>query len=199
MKNNPSSKASIKQSLASFKEHGWNDVRLVEGYTSKDVVPNYCILPNGRLEHILEFDPQFFSTKLAILQNHIRFWELTANSDTPQIYAEHDAICIRDYEPLPEFEDVLALHHDETAYSRPVCTEYTYDTKYKGAKLMIGATCYALTPQGARKLLDEEFVDQGDMMINSYVVNIDTLNPPIVSTIETTHSLGDHYVRQSLS
>jgi len=174
----------------SFKEYQWT-VRLVEGYTKEDVDPTYLILPNGRLYHILENDPQFFRTKLAILQNHIRFWEMTAASNEPQIYAEHDAVCYN-YAPDMIFEDILVLHENEFDDRAPT---YEYPTKYEGATLINGATCYALTPKGARKLLAEveEGVDQGDMMINSYVVNIQRLNNPVVKTEATTHSLGSGY------
>jgi len=176
---------------ASFESYGWCVVD-IEGYTSKDVDPSYTIIPNGRLFHILGQDPTFFPTKLAILQNHIRFWEMVARSNSPQIYAEHDALCVGPFIDQ-QFEDVLVLHGNDVDNRSQV---YEYPTKFEGAELINGATCYMLSPAGARKLLKEvdEGVDQGDMMINTFVVDIKRHNPPIVKTSIVSHSLGSGYV-----
>lgn len=196
------------RSKNSFEKHGWN-VKLVEGHTPSTVEFNHMLLPEGRTQFIINNNPERTLVKLSILSNHLRFWEMVSKGTEPMIYAEHETICVENKFDLPEFEDVLALHIDnknnqyqsmhvnlnedyfhyylkEGIHDLPpdYPYEYTYPTKYEGAKIMVGASCYALTPQGATKLLtevEEHGAEQGDMLINTKAVNIKYKTPALVS------------------
>ncbi len=199
------------EALTSFVDRGWA-VELVEGYTpSTTSCSDVSIIPNSCLhQKITNRDKNRF-TKLAILSNHLRFWRTVVDTNLPAIYAEHDVICTQDRRTLPDFDDVLLLNLDkynmdnhllEWVYCIPTefrMREYPrgvhdlpedwpwlynlHETVYKGSKLVPGAGCYAITPQGAKKILDaidEYGAEQGDLNLNTLNVDIKFLSPSIV-------------------
>lgn len=212
----------------SFVDCGWS-VERVKGYTRFDTNSNdLCIIPHGRLHTVMDiYDREIFLTKIAILQNHIRFWRKISSGNNIGIYAEHDVVCQEKYNTLPSFKDVLILNLDNLNldshlkyYAMSLLEDYKLPTVsegvhplpedwpwvnceheyiYKGSKMIPTASCYAITPQGASKILeaiDLNGADQGDFNINSYVLDLNYISPPVVkySGRSTTTSLhGDNY------
>ena len=207
-----------------FTQHGW-DVELVEGRDAEwlkrnDEIKYDFYLPFGRLHDMMITAKPWFETKLAVLTNHIAFWERVVEANETLIYAEHDAVCDHDYFNLPDFNDVLCLHLDHNTYETlkghlyppafPNFDKFKMEKREPGvydlpddwiwcyesdngrncywkAKCIPTAQCYALTPAGATKLLraiEENGIEQGDVNINSYNVNIQYYTPAIVHTNE---------------
>jgi hypothetical protein len=200
------------RAFRSFLDNCW-DVQLVEGYTHQNIPDphTHWYMIGGRLHELLRSRSPNFSTKLAIVSNHIRFWQSVVESNQTAIYAEHDVVCNQPYFDLPEFEDILLLNLDKTnmdnhllewVYCIPTdfkMKEYSegvhnlpddwpwiynlHDTIYKNAKLVPGAGCYAITPAGAKKLLNAINVhglEQGDLNMNSFNVDIKFNIPALV-------------------
>jgi len=198
----------------SFLQHNWPVIK-VEGYTPKNVMdttaPFIQPLHKGRLyQKYAKEDREGLLVKLAVLANHMRFWQMVSEGDIPQIYAEHDVICVTDYHDLPDFEDVLVLNFDtelgvnhlfpqkidqvdypllsdpDTWGAHPLHPNwpwmYSLENRYKGADLIPSAGCYALTPAGGRKLIDATYegAEQGDLTINSFNVDIKVMYPKTV-------------------
>jgi len=159
-------------------------------------------------------------TKKSCATNHLRFWQETVKSGKTMVFLEHDSICIGDFPEDIEFEDILVLNmqyvfDDPSPLARfwrhtpknkepgiynfepsyPV--RYTYKNEWNGADLIPGTAAYAITPQGAQKMLDgvkKHGLDQSDYMINSKLVNIQYLFPSIVKfndvNLKTSHGDG---------
>jgi len=182
VKHHKESKVLVEEAFNSFDNNGW-DVELIEGYTPENTpnITDHWFMIGGRLHELLQQRSPNFSTKMAIVSNHIRFWRSVVESNQTTIYAEHDVICTQPIFDLPQFDDVLLLNLDksnmdnhllEWVYCIPTefqMKEYSdgvhslpddwpwiynlHDTIYNGSKLVPGAGCYAITPAGAKKLL----------------------------------------------
>lgn len=141
-------------------------------------------------------------TKKSCATNHLRFWQEVVKQNKTMAFLEHDSICIGDWTD-PEFEDCLILNmqyalDDPSPLARfwrhtpknrepgvyslepsyPV--RYTYKNHYGGSNLIPGTAAYAMTPQGAQKMLDgvkKYGLDQSDYMINSKLVNLQYVFP----------------------
>ena len=159
-------------------------------------------------------------TKKSCATNHLRFWQEIVKSGKTMVFLEHDSICIGDWPEDVEFEDVLVLNmqyvfDDPSPLARfwrhtPKNKEpgvynfepsypirYTYKNEWHGAHLIPGTAAYAITPQGAQKMLDgvkKHGLDQSDYMINSKLVNIQYLFPSVVKfndvNLKTSHGDG---------
>ena len=166
-------------------------------------------------------------TKKSCATNHLRFWQEVVKRNKTMAFLEHDSICVGDWID-PEFEDCLILnmqyaleeptslakfrrhtpknkapgvHSLEPSY--PV--RYTYKNYYEGSNLIPGTAAYAMTPQGAQKMLDgvkKHGLDQSDYMINSKLVNLEYLFPSVVKfndvNLKTSHGDGNRLPQEIL-
>lgn len=158
-------------------------------------------------------------TKKSCAMNNIRHWQEIVKTGKTMVFLEHDSICYGDWED-PEFEDVLILNmqhvfDDPSPLARfwrytPKKKEkgvhpmepthpirYKYENAYHRSLLIPGTAAYAMTPQGAQKMLDgvkKYGIDQSDYMINSKLVNLEYLFPSIVKfnteNLATSHGDG---------
>lgn len=158
-------------------------------------------------------------TKKSCATNHLRFWQEVVKRNRTMAFLEHDSICIGNWVD-PEFKDCLILNmqyalDDPSPLARfwrhtpknkepgvyplepsyPV--RYTYKNYYSGSNLIPGTAAYAMTPQGAQKMLDgvkKYGLDQSDYMINSKLVNLEYVFPSPVKfndvNLKTSHGDG---------
>lgn len=141
-------------------------------------------------------------TKRACAMNHVRFWETVILEDEPMVFLEHDAIAI---DPPQEwkFEHVLILNAEhafdfgalkgkfgnwklpkvkevsELPYDYPLWCKVK-GSPYFGAKMIPGTAAYAITPEGARLMLDAVDrlgLEQSDYMINEQNVTLEYITP----------------------
>ena len=216
----PQNKESVEQAtqaLKSFQDNGW-DVDLLEVITPETLETNGRVtnlLKGGRLTHFK--DPKL-SIKKSCVNNHIVFWEKVYASNETMAFIEHDALAVRPPEDWT-FDDVLILNmqyafnfgalqgkrfnkryplksdtgvHEHTDKYPLKCK--VPKSPYKGSKMMPGTAAYAITPQGARKMLDvvyNEGIDQSDYIMNSKIVKMEYVVPSPVKfntkNLRTSH------------
>lgn len=205
-------------SLKSFISHGW-DVELHAGVTPKTVSQsehyNKPLVPNGRLDGFKKQDKAIFDTKMSCFTNHINFWEEVAAGKKRMCFFEHDSICVSP-PPKIKFSEYLLLNCDhvfkapsplalsqflgyefpEGAGRFPISypLKYYKDNVFKFSDMAPGTAAYALTPKGARRLLDAletHGLDQSDFFINSMNVDMDYISPAPVKfnskNLKTSH------------
>ena len=201
------------QALDSFLAHGW-DAQLYEGLTPETNTGYLPVMKSGRLN---KFTGRKFETKRACVMNHIHFWDDVVQSGEPQAFIEHDAIAVG---PPPTMEwfhvNVLNMDHafnfgalkgkfggwklvspiQDLVYLPP---DYPLTCKvegspYFGKEMIPGTAAYAITPNGARKLLDAAHklgLEQSDYIINTKNVAIQYTNPSPVrfntKNLQTSH------------
>ena len=205
----PDNKESVgqaNQALQSFQDKGW-DVELVEGITPDTLESRGRVtklLEGGRLTH---FEGPRLTIKKSCVNNHILFWEKVLASNETMAFIEHDAIAL-DPPQNWVFDDVLILNM-EYAFKfgalrgrlkafRPdldglnkafgVCDNFkNYPLKckvpnspFKGSNMIPGTAAYAITPQGAKKMLEvvtTQGIDQSDYIINDMNVKLEYVIP----------------------
>ena len=201
--------------MHSFHHYGW-EVQLVDGFTPETAETDLEIMGGSRLEIFRSENEKKFLTKRACVLNHVRFWREVVASGETQAFIEHDAIAIAPPEDW-KFEDVLVLNMDFAfkfgalrgkfrGYPKPTLDKiveigdnYPLRCKiktspYKGAALVPGTAAYAITPEGAAKMLlvAEEFgLEQSDFILNDMNVTIEYVNPSPVrfnsKNLQTSH------------
>lgn len=209
-----------KQSLKSFRNFGW-DVELRAGITPENVKKtgyyDRRLVPNGRLDGFKKENINTFETKLSCFSNHLNFWKEVVDADEPMCFLEHDSICISEF-PKVRFNDYLLLNckyvfspPSALAQSKFMGFEFpdtkgvnpfpfSYPLKYykknifHGSDMAPGTASYAITPKGAKKLLDASDkygLDQSDFFINSFNVEMNYITPSLVkfndSNLQTSH------------
>ncbi len=200
------SEKQAEESLASFRKQSW-DASIVEGVTPEtldDTEFDVKVIKNGRLLSMQERGDRVYLIKKSCLTNHYRLWKKCIELNQQIAFIEHDAIAIAP--PIQAlFRDICILNI-EYAFKTPSilgtitgCANYTpppsfvptqlprdYPLQYyknnewQGYNMMPGTAAYAVTPSGAKKLLEAAYtlgVDQSDFFINSYNVNIDYITP----------------------
>ena len=185
------------------------DVELIEGITpdtlNEDDFP-YGNLPGGRLQDFADQKSRKYYIKKSVLFNNLKFAQRVIEADEPMILFEHDIIATK---PLPdfEFEDFCFLSYEhafkppsalaKTPYVAYIISgdpgindfppsyplKYYKDSKYKGAVCSPGAAAYALSPKGARKLLEgvKAGLEQNDFTLNSHNLRMQYLYPSPIS------------------
>ena len=189
------------QALASFQDNGW-DAELVEGITPETLADRGRVaelLEGGRLTH---FEEPRLSIKKSCVNNHILFWEKVLASNETMAFIEHDALAI----DAPQdwvFEDVLILNMEYVfnfgalrgkGFARKFKPEVGLSeipqnfplkcrvpkSPFKGSRMIPGTAAYAITPQGAKKMLEIVYhhgIDQSDYIINSMNVKLEYVIP----------------------
>lgn len=203
------------QSLKSFGLYsGWEPV-LKKGITPKTLKDHPPIKEGSRLHNFAKENENRFKTKLSCAMNHVHFWREVVYLDEPCAFVEHDAICIgswRDY----EFDEYLILNADhvfkppnklgiqkfanykwpKTNVPRNLPDDYPLvyyrENDWNGSKMVPGTGAYAITPKGAKKMLDivEKGIDQSDFMLNTFNVNIQYMTLFKFNTVNLSTSYG---------
>ena len=190
----------------SFKNHsGWQP-ELYKGVTVR-TLPNFekryhlKIKEKSRAMNFYNEKHPMYSSKKSCSLNHYRLFKKCVSLKKPIAVIEHDSHCIGNWEDL-EFEDILVLNAESAIKQRALkyiwkhkntipkgLTDikiegltYRHDPEINGAYLIPGTAAYAVTPQGAKKMIDVyENIgwDQSDFIINTAYVRIQVLSPEL--------------------
>lgn len=189
------------EALRSFKTYGWKIERHA-GITPKTLGDHPPIIENSRLWQFKKEKNTKFKTKLSCALNNYNFWHKVVETGETMAFIEHDAICVGFSEPW-EFEDYLILNAEHvfrppnklgvSAFShfsfpkrkgindlpKDYPLPYRHENKWKGYNMAPGTGAYAITPQGAQKMIDavKQSFDQSDFMINEHNVKIQYVYP----------------------
>jgi hypothetical protein len=152
--------------------------------------------PRSRIERFRAESSDVYWTKKACLTNQVRLWNKCLELNEPIVCLEHDARCVREWDS-PEFDEFLILNpvsgfnqpcfdhvkkydFKEGVHSYRSNLTYYFDNDWIGAYIPPGLGSYAITPAGARKLIDavkQSGCEQGDMTTNSYNVRLQYAAP----------------------
>lgn len=182
------------------------DVELFAGYYYKNI-DNFKHIPDfmkkSRAEDFYkEQNTNRFLSKRSIFANGYSLWKKCIDINENIVVLEHDSICKRQWD-FPEIDDILILNI-ESAFNQKLLKEFVKKNKkkfpnvkkgihrysspfiyhrknaYHGSFIMPGAAAYAISPKGAKKLIDsaEKYGwEQNDHFINTHNVNIDYVAP----------------------
>jgi GR25 family glycosyltransferase involved in LPS biosynthesis len=158
-------------------------------------------VPGSRIEDFKRENEKKYLIKKSCFTNHVRLWHKCIELNQPIAVIEQDAHCVWKWDNR-QFEDVLILNVD-SAFRQPVFQHIRFKPEYdlgihryddysvtpliyykpsvfKGSFMMPGTAAYAITPQGAKKLLkalDKYGWEQSDFFINSHNVTIQYAMP----------------------
>jgi GR25 family glycosyltransferase involved in LPS biosynthesis len=112
--------------------------------------------------------------------SHYRLWKICIDLDEPIFIFEDDVMFERGYTPVV-WTDILMLCTGKSAHENPKYANHLYNPPEKAEALklpntsMPGAVGYAITPNGAKKLVDayKEEVLPADTAMNKFVVNLE--------------------------
>jgi GR25 family glycosyltransferase involved in LPS biosynthesis len=199
------SESQANESLESFRCHNWNASK-IQGVTPDTIDETEFtdkIIKNGRLVDFKRENLRKYMVKKSCLFNNLKFCQRVIHEDEPMVFAEHDAICIKEYTHF-EFDEFcfLALEYafrPPTTLAKPPLSTWKmpsaigvndfandYPLKYYkknhcfGHSMTPGTAAYALSPAGAKKILhavETHGLDQSDFIINSYNVRMQYLYP----------------------
>lgn len=143
-----------------------------------------------------------FLSKRSIFANGYSLWEKCIELNENIVILEHDSICIRKWD-FPDIDDILILNI-QSAFNQKLLKEFVKKNKkkfphiqkginrysspfiyhrknvYHGSFIMPGAAAYAISPKGAKKLIDsaEKYGwEQNDHFINTHNVKINYVAP----------------------
>lgn len=217
IKGHEESEKQARQAFNSFKLYDW-DVKVKAGLTKETVNHTYKIIEESRLLNFEKENKNRYYTKLACAYNHIDFWHKVIEEDEPMAFIEHDAICTMEWNNEWDFEDYLILNAEwvfrppnklalqqfrnydwpsfgvnDMPSNYPL--QYYRENVWKDSMMAPGTGAYAITPQGAKKMLEaiEMFgMDQSDFMINSFNVRMQYLLPSPIkfNTVNLSTSYG---------
>lgn len=215
-----------KKSLESFKHYeNWEPILFpgVNPYSLSLFEKVYDIKnrPNSRVKEFSFLNRKTYLTKKACFLNHMRVWEQCIELNEPVAFIEHDSFCINDWTNIP-FNDVLILNAKSSCSQSIIqknlkkCKHDPHVTLYPGINMwrlplhyrhgqqkpfpimMPGTAAYAITPRGAKKLLnyvDKTGWEQSDHFINTHVVNIQYYNPDFfvfkLPNLKTSHGFNN--------
>lgn len=199
VKGHPQSEEQANRALASCKGSGF-ECELMEG-TVPDTLSNFPDWPdaeNGRVTNFRRDNMKVYLHKKSCFSNHYTIWNKCVELNEPIAFLEHDVINIREWFFNP-FREVLVMNI-ESAFKQPVFSHvrnkplfdfgvnnytvtplrYRFDNQWKDGGLIPGTASYAVTPAGAKKLLDsleQHGWEQSDFFINTKNVNIEYVVP----------------------
>ena len=172
----------------------------------KLIYPHF-VRPGSRAESFKLQNNPAYAFKRSCWLNHMRVWQMAVDMDRPVAFIEHDSGCLADWD-YPEFEDVLILNARPAVRQRAVQNGlakhadpkdlanwpgirtgvhdwdapliYRFSDDSIEPLIMPGTAAYAVTAQGARKLLEhaQHGWEQSDHYINTGVVRIQYRDPP---------------------
>jgi len=159
---------------------------------------HYPEILNGRATSFKKEGKRTYETKKSCFLNHVRVWKKCIELNEPVAFIEQDATCIRPWNNTV-FQDVLIMNC-ESAFKQPVFDHvrnkpklnfgqgvynssplvYNKDNQFKGSLMIPGTASYAVTPNGAKRLLtklEKLGWDQSDYFINTYNVTLEYITP----------------------
>lgn len=176
------------------------DAELMKGVTPETLseYAEYEDAQGGRITSFKRESKKVYESKKSCFTNHIRVWEKCIELNEPVAFLEQDSGNIRKWNHT-QFDEVLILNA-ESAFKQSVFDHvrnkpwlnfglnpysdtpliYNKENQWKGAAMMPGTAAYAITPNGAKRLLDNLQTygwEQSDYFINSYNVNIQYIVP----------------------
>jgi GR25 family glycosyltransferase involved in LPS biosynthesis len=177
------------------------DAEPLEGVTpaTLDQYDQYPEAENGRSTSFKLNNPKTYLTKKSCFTNHIRVWKNCIELNEPVAFIEQDSYCIRKLDSL-SFDELLVLNI-QSAFKQPVFSHvknkpYNFDfgvndysnspliynkvNSFYGSLMIPGTAAYAISPRGAKRLLDnlEKYGwDQSDFFINTKNVRIQYVYP----------------------
>lgn len=162
--------------------------------------------PNSRAEAFYNSDMKRYRVKKCCSLNHYRLFRKCVEMNEPIAVVEHDSFCVNSL-PDIEWDDVLVLNGNSAVKQRQlnyiwdqniqlkkngfaqgvndICIKglvYRHDPEINGSHLMPGTAAYAITPKGAKKMIDVyENIgwEQSDFIINTAYVRIQTIVPEL--------------------
>ena len=204
VKGHAGSEAQSLQALTSFEMFGW-DAERIEGVTPDTLQESdfpYPDTPGSRMSDFKSQGAKYYIKK-ACLFNNLKFAQRVLDADEPMAFIEHDALAIEPPDTW-DFTEFLSLSY-EYAFQPPTClnkspyteyklqgvpgtnpfpvdypVQYYHPALYKGARLTPGTAAYALTPEGAERLLDAAAtngLEQSDYIINSHNLDMQFVWP----------------------
>lgn len=147
-------------------------------------------------------DRDMYTIKKCCSFNHYRLFNRCVELNEPIAVIEHDSHCIGDWEDI-KFEDILVMNVQSALTQnslRNILRQnrnkvptglhninikglgYRHDPKINGSHIMPGTASYAVTPEGASKMIDVyENIgwEQSDFIINTAYVRIQTIMPEL--------------------
>lgn len=176
---------------------------------------------NSRVKEFSFLNRKVYLSKKACFLNHMRIWEQCVEINEPVAFIEHDSFCVNNWNNV-SFRDVLILNarsscnqsiiqknfkkynHDCHIKLYPGLNKWKAPLYYRHEKIkpfpsmMPGTAAYAITPTGAKKLLnhvDKHGWEQSDHFINTNVVNIQYYNPDFfvfkLPNLKTSHGFDN--------
>ena len=181
------------------------EAELFEGVTPDTLekyekIHNITRLQPSRVNNFYKENKKLFNTKKSCFLNHVRLWTKCVDMDVPLAVVEQDSYCVSDWDEL-NFDELL-LMNIKSAYNQPVFNHmwknkkkptyqvglhnyqdmplvYHMENKFKGYCMMPGTAAYAVTPKGAKRLLQNLSTgwEQSDYYINNFNVRIQYAYP----------------------
>jgi len=220
IKGHKGSESQAKDAYESFVKHGW-DVEMVEGITPSTLDEtefDYPLIKGGRLyEMKKKNDPKYYIKKSCI-SNQIRMWRKCVEENITMAFIEHDAICVGSMNQRVDelvclnieyafFPPSVLANHAFMQYYRPEYSilpktlpedyplrYYKKPNAYTNAAMIPGTAAYAVSPKGAKRLLEaaeQRGIDQSDFFVNSYNVKLEYITPSPVKfnsrNLNTSH------------
>jgi len=160
---------------------------------------NLKIKESSRAMDFFLNDQNRYLIKKCCSLNHYRLFKKCIELNEPIAIIEHDAHCMADWEDF-NFDDVLvmnissAVNQDVLKHlnlKAPITNgifdinlglNYRHDALLKHAHIMPGTASYAITPQGAKKMIEVyESIgwEQSDHILNTAYVKIKTIIPEL--------------------
>lgn len=207
--------------VASLDQYGW-DYELWEGVTPDTIEEEdfpFKDLEGGRLQSFKTNEPRKYPIKKSCVFNHLYFAQRVLYDNEPMIFLEHDQlvcapppeIIFRDYCQLnteyafkppsvlanyPQFvkwDNTSPKLHGAHEFGFGYPLKYYKHSIYHNKAMVPGTGAYALSPSGAKKLLDaakRNGLEQSDFFYNEGVLNIETLFPSPVKFQDTNPNLS---------
>lgn len=171
------------------------------------------IKQQSRAEIFFNVDKKRYTTKKCCSYNHYRLFQLCIELDQPIAVIEHDSHCVADWTNI-DFEEILLMNIVSAIRQHPtlevriknenidwglqdLCLQemnYRHDPTWNNAIIIPGTAAYAVTPQGAQKMINVyESVgwEQSDFIINTHNVRIQTIVPELFTfklpNLKTSH------------
>lgn len=178
------------------------DAELFQGITpdtltTYEQIYTFSYVSPSRVETMKEQNIRLYETKKSCFLNQVRLWHLCVELNEPIALLEHDSFCIKEWNHI-EFDEVLILNAYSALYEQHIIKkvhllknvnppkleiglhDYSSDLIYNqlniwnGACMMPGLAAYAITPKGAKKLIEKLNYgwEQGDHFVNTKNIHI---------------------------
>lgn len=183
------------------------EVELFEGVTpitlSKyEEVFTFNHVSPSRVESMKKESEILYQTKKSCFLNHVRLWHLCTELNQPIAILEHDSHCIKKWDNI-EFDELLILNAHSALNEQHIIKKvyllknikpprlnlglndynseliYNQLNAWHGACMMPGTAAYAITPKGAKKLINMLYLgwEQSDHYINTKNIRIQYVIP----------------------